>query len=545
MRLHSIALMLGLGGLCVPPAFTQAVPAYKGIEHSTAWPASLNDPGRFGRGDAGQFTPGARLDVVQLDGARAVILAEPDLGFAPTALPQPVNDVATLRAGAPTGRDAVALVSAAGLELCWYDDASAGLAFLSVAAGPWAGAGTVRTADIDASGRDDVVGVKPDGVSVLTRLAGPTWGCFVGGPGFQTQAPVNELVLLQWDADIDLEIAVLTDLGVEVFDLDGTSLRQFSAALPGGALCRIGQQSAARDRLVWITQFAPPAQQLLMTLSPLGVDDLVDLGALDAFAAVPTDYDNDGDDDVLISHRYSYDLLWIENQRSPSSPAGPSFVQDPGQMKVFQVGSTAQVAPENGATPVVADLDGDGDDDVFFAGERTDDVTVFRGEAVCEDDLRAEIVAGVFTIDWVAAHGILDLTITDPVTTLPGATHLQVDLWRQADINAVIDPIAISRQELPMPASWPTQVSVVIPELDAEFDRIYHVQVHVVGLDGGGQTVSSFPASQGSFALKKVDRAALDADEPAGPSFDVPAPTPHTSGLQLFESKWKGPRWPV
>ena len=526
MRPLFLTLQIAVGGALTAALSAQSVPQYQGISHSAPWPASLNASGRFGRADSGNLTPLPYLDVVQLDGSQAMVLSEPDLGFAPAPISQVASDVATLHGGAPTGRDAVALVSSGGLSLHWYDDAQSAMTSQTVVAGAWSGATAVRTGDMNADGVEDVVGVASDGLTILAQLGSSTAGVFSAGPSFQGPAQINELVLLQWDVDSALELAVLTDLGVELFDADGTSLGQFSAALPGGALCSFGQQGTSRERLVWITAYAPPAQQFLMSLSPLGVDDLVDLGSLDAFAIVSTDYDLDGDDDILISHRYSYQLLWIENQRTPSGPSGPSFVQDPGDMLLFEVEAPGLGAAENRAHPVVADFDLDGDDDVFFASERSDDVTVFRGEAVDEDDLRPDAVAGVYTIDYTLLEGNLTLTVAGPTTAGAGATHLQIDLWRQADIASAVEPVAVSRQELPLPSSWPAQVMVVVPEVDAAFDTIYHIQIRIVGLDGAGATVVSYPSFQGSLALKAADRAALDADEPAGPSFDVSAPVP-------------------
>jgi hypothetical protein len=524
MRLPVIALFLGFSAAASPAGFGQSIAPFQGVKHVTDWPTSIGASGSFGRADSGSFTPDLYPDVVQLDGSQPVLLVDIDLGFAPIVIPVSANDVATLSGGHPAGLDAVAVVSAAGLELWWWDSGLSGLVSQSLNTTTWAGAGTVRTADLDADGDQDLYGVAADGITVLTLLAG-SGGSYVAGSSFVAPTAVDALEAVLWDADAPRELAVMTALGVEVRELDGTLINTFAAALPGGALCVLGQSGQSQERLAWITDHTGSGCQLLMTLSPLGSGDIIDLGTLGAVAMVPTDYDLDGDDDVLISHRYSYDLLRIENQRSPANPTGPTFIDDPSEMQTFYA-DTPGAAPQNEAWPVIADLDNDGDDDVAFAGEKYEKYIVFRGEAVLEDDQCVSVTPTEYVVTSPGSHGQLDLTLDAPLTTDPGATDLEIVVRRQASSTSDMDSLAVGLQSVPLPASWPAPISIQIPEGDCAFTAAYHIEIRVVERDAGGAVVAAYPTHISTFSLLGAEVDAFASDEAVGAPRDVPAPTP-------------------
>jgi hypothetical protein len=502
----------------VDAAPAQTVVPFQGDSHWTSWPTYLSDPGVFGRAVAGQFTPDGALDVALIDGAELVLLSNPDEFFAPSKVATGVADVERLTGAGMAGLDALATVGSSGLRRCWYDAPSA--SFLSAAIGSpsWTGARLVRSADVNGDGLADLLGLAADGQTVLQLIAtSPT--SFSAGTSSAALATVRNLLALQWDTDSPLEVALLTDLSVEVRDLDGTLLDDFTAATPGGAFCAIGQAGTAQERLVWITEYAPPAFQYLIALSPGGVADIVDLGALDAFAVVPTDYDLDGDDDILISHKFSYELLWIQNQRTPQSPSGPSFTPV-GDRKVFEVANPGP-APQNEAWPVAADLDGDGDDDVAFAIQGDLRFNVYRGEAISQDARRASIVSGVYVPGLLGGNGTLNLVLGAPSTFPAGATHVEVRAWRRASLGVPLDPAPVAVKSFALPAFWPIAASLTLPETSTSFADNYEVHVRLVKRNAAGAVTKCFPSSVGTFGLLLADRNALALDPAAFPAIDV------------------------
>src|SRR5688572_16668644 len=311
------------------------------------WTAEISAPGNFGRTATAELTGNALPDAVLLDGTQAVLLVDADAGFAPVSLQIPASDLCALAGHLGDGRGAVAVVNSTGLTICTYVAATGTLATTPTASGAWAGARRVTPIDRDASGRIDLAGVAADGRTILFALAGAAEGQFFTAPGFLAAGDVLDLLAVQWVSGGTQELAILTTNGLFVHTADGTQLSSFASVLPGGTIARIRQQGAATDRLTWITTYAPPSQQWLFTLAPSGVQGQIDVGALDVVSSTGADFDRDGDDDLLVSHRYAYNLVYFENQRSASSPNVESFTFNPDRTRLFRVGPTNTPAPEN------------------------------------------------------------------------------------------------------------------------------------------------------------------------------------------------------
>jgi hypothetical protein len=501
--LPPLALFAATLGLAAPAPSQTAVP-FQGEEHASAWPASIDDPGPFRRSVWGQLTAEGVRDVALIDGSQLVLLANADELFAVTLVDSPVDDLDRLAGAGAGGLDALATVGPAGLRRQWYEPATQSLAWAAIETTAWAGAKLVRAADLDGDGLSDLAGIGADGRSVLFQMATGSATAFSAGPGFSAQASVRDLVLLQWDLDLPLEVALLTDLAIEVHDQGGALLDTFTGAIPGGTFCAIGQAGQTRERLAWITEYAPPAYQYLMVLGSAGVTDIVDLGALDAFAVVPTDYDLDGDDDILISHRFSYELLWIKNQRTPQNPSGATFTQA-GDRKVFQVPNPGP-APQNAAWPVAADLDGDGDDDVAFANQGAQSFNVYRGEAIDQAAKKARVTAAGYSPG--SGSGTLSLTLAAPSAIPSGATHLEVRAWRRPALGAQIDLMPVDVETFALPLAWPKVVALTLPEVDLDFADNYELHVRFVRKDAQGAVTAVYPPTVGAFGLLAADRSA-------------------------------------
>jgi len=511
---------LAILALLAPPAAAQATHPFEGVQHTHPWPQGAGASGPYTRGAAADLDGDLVRDVTILDGGQPVAFLGIDEWLAPTNLPLTANDVDALACASPDGRDALVVVNATGVQMCWLSEATHTFSMSTLAAGAFAGSELVRSGDLDGDGATDILALGADGLT-FRPLFGQSGGGFAAGTTFTALDTVRDVVLLRWDGDLPLEVAVLSDSGVEVYDLDGSVLSVFTSVLPGGCLCLLRQVGQSQDRLAWITEYAPPASQWLMVLSPAGSSDVIDLGALDAVAAVNGDYDLDGDDDVLISHRYSHDLLWFENRRSPSNPLGPTFTTD--GMRTFQVGPPSTEAPDNEAWPVAVDLDRDGDLDVAFAVELTAELRVLRGEPVVEDEQRAGVVSGEYSLPAGAPQGTLTLLLSQPAAMPSGATHLEVDLWRQADLGESLEAQAVGHLVLPI-ASWPMSVPVAIPEATSTFGAIYHVQVRLAEHDAYGERIDAFPPQALAFTVVLATATAIASMPGSGTPMTVAGP---------------------
>ena len=516
--LGALAALCALSG---QPLGAQSVIEFGGERVSVPWTPSQ---GTFGRSVHGLLTPGAGRDVVVLVGATPFVLVDADPYDAKVELALTANDVAVLAGGAPGGRDALVSVGPAGVQLTWYGDEGGAFVTQTLAAGAWSDARLVRALDVDGDGAPDLVGVAADGSTLLALLAQAQPLSFTAAADSDVGVGVRDLCALQWDGDAALELALLTDLGVEVRDGNGALLDTWLATLPGGAIARVRQTGMSTDRIAWITAYAPPALQYLMTLAPGGaVHDLVDLGALDAFAAVGGDYDLDGDDDLLVSHHYSNELIWFENERSPQFPTAPSFLPVSPSMRLFRVGPPGAGAASNFATPVRADLDGDGDLDLLYACQTSGTIEILRGETVDQNTLKPEVVDGLWRPEATPEQGELVLEVAPPAVVPPAATHARVQVWQRAGAGAEFEPQAVAQVLVDLTQPWPAQLAIPLDETTPAFDATYGIEIKLVRIDAQGAVVTEFPASLWEFMSNEFTLQDL-LDEVPG-SLAQPIPT--------------------
>jgi hypothetical protein len=492
-----------------PPAAAQ-VQTFDGQTFTDDWTAELSAPGGFGRTAHAELTGDGLQDCVLIDGAQAMLLVGPDTGFAPVSLPIAANDICTLPGHLSDGRGAIAIVNGSGLAIGTFVEVSGTIATTPTASGAWAGARRVTPIDLDTAGRLDLAGVAYDNRTVLFATAGAAECEFFTAPGFVAAGDVLDLLALQWISGGAQEIALLTTAGVFVHTVDGTQLASFSSALAGGTIARIRQQGAATDRLTWITTYSPPSPQWLFTLAPSGVQGQVDVGELDIVSSTGADFDCDGDDDLLVSHRYAYSLVYFENQRSPSQPNAVSFNFNPDRMRLFRVANTP--APENLAWPSVADYDGDLDLDIVFPCESEQRVRYMRGDWIDQDRLRPRLISGTF----MRSIHTVTLKLDAPLAVV-APTHLQVGIWYQINSGSLSEREGVDYVTVPWPTSWPAYITFHTTGLGTYPTQIHSAHIRGVTVGLGGTIAGALPAYVGSMTRDSATAADLADDPYASP----------------------------
>ena len=216
------------------PAIAQEIGTFDGAYHAEPWGPNEN-PGTFGRAVSARLTPDPQPELVLVDGDRLVVLADCFEKFAPSVLSLQALELDVVPGAGAGGVDRVAAVTASGLVFVDHDAFANVFTWTFAGAGPWAGARSVRSADLDGDGLADLVGVSADGLSVTTLL-GSAGGGFVDGPSLEVVNPIRACVPLEWDGDAGLELGFLTDLGVEVYEQDESLLDVWPAPYPGGTL---------------------------------------------------------------------------------------------------------------------------------------------------------------------------------------------------------------------------------------------------------------------------------------------------------------------
>jgi hypothetical protein len=498
MRALFTALPLAL--LALPaPASINGFESFNGTSFSDPWPTNIAAQGQFRRSEAGELNGDGVPDVVQIVGDRAVVLIDCDQFFSLVEIPGLVSDATVLTGSTATG-DAFALVGPSGVQVGSIAPATGAVQLTTVRTGAWLGACKVRRANVDGAGLPDLCVISADQRTVRTLIQTAPL-VFADGPSFVALSNVLDALPLEWDGDAAGELALLMQSGLGVFEANGAPRASWTSVLPGGAIARIRNLGFSTDRIAWITAYAPPAQQWLLTLGLPGLEGQLDLGGLDVVAAIGADCDHDGDDDLLLSHRYSYDLMWIENDKgSGTLPALESFDPVRSSKVLFRVGPENVAAPENASWPALADFDGDGDLDIVFASESTRTVQTIRGDWIDENTQRVQLASA--TYDVVAGHGELALALNAPSAMPSGVNRLQYVVSRRSGASGEIDQVNVAQGELPLPTSWPAALALPIPETSVEFQNVYDVQLRLVTRSSAGALTAIRPTTNVAFTVR-------------------------------------------
>ncbi|MGE3172540.1 MAG: FG-GAP repeat domain-containing protein [Planctomycetota bacterium] len=319
-----------------------------------------------------------------------------------------VHDVATLPGGGRNGRDAVAMVTDAGLRLWFYDDNQQPHYAVQSLGGPqWQGATQVRCGDVDGDGVPDVVGLIATGKKLRVFARGST------ATHYAVDLGVNVLAfeVLQWDGSGAAELAVLTETGLRILSGDGTTQQVLAAApMTGGCLARV--PGGGNDLLAWsTTDLGQPELRLL--------GDTVLLETL-PLAKAPTalaggDVDGDGDSDI------------VATVADDANPCLYAVVNG----ELAQLGGYVfddQPVTGNRATAFVADCDGDGVEDIALPLPGSQRVGLVLGPNPAVPTL--ELADGLLLYDDGTHPGETWFRFWYDTQSFPvGATHVEVRTW--------------------------------------------------------------------------------------------------------------------
>lgn len=456
----------------------------------------------FGRSLIAQLTSDQVADAVVLVGTRLVILSGPDVYAAVIDPARRVIDAAVLPGMSPDGRDALAVTAQRGLSLAWWDEENDKLGQRLLSAPDWDGTLLVRSADLDQSGTVDLVGLGDDGRTVRSLLADdPAGSSFSEGTGFVLGGSATELLPLQWDGSGPLELAFLTDLGLEVYDRLGNLLELFEFFGPGDVLVVLHESRLGYDRLAWVNTGADDASQFLWVIDQTGVEGPLQGGPLEVVSGAAADYDMDGDDDLFLVHRTNHEALYLENLHTAAQPLGPTFSAGIDGLSFFNLGPPGP-NPSQGGWPSFGDLDGDGDPDLFVPVQSTGTAHVLSGETVPHEAYLPEVLESEFEVFGPITNGELTLIVKEPDVIPPGNLELELAIWQQEDgVRGGNAPVSYDLHYFPLGTGWPPRLTFELPETEHYFASIYHLELRMVERDGSGELVEAYPAYMGFLTM--------------------------------------------
>jgi hypothetical protein len=398
-----------------------------------AWPTAISGDALFTGAACGHLTGAGYPDVVLLQAGSPVLFAAPatfNVLHTIAGAPSGCTAVATRhRERAASGRwlDQLVASNANGLWHWRYDGTTGSMKWDSVQADTlWSGLRSLVTAQLTDDDLQDLIGIGADQRTVGVLLASGT------GYGVQYQrqftSDVYAVAAVAWDdAESAAEIAVATADGLEICRLeDGLpTCGSVDGTACTAATLAVTTQGPGSAPLLALTIRAGSSCSLLC-IEP-GSDSpaqTVGLGGMDVVACAAGDIDGDLDDDLLYSQRHNHRvtvLLQIEGQFGLLPLAANEFSLIAGDWNGSL--STAP-APDNAATPVFADLDGDGLADMVHAVESNETLVIGRNPlGAASASVDSSRIRAVSTSE---VH--LELLL-DPEVVPAGATHFEAVAW--------------------------------------------------------------------------------------------------------------------
>lgn len=447
-----------------------------------------------------QLTSDLNMDAVVLLGGVPMLVFGPGVYGNGTRIDGygTATDVAALHRIAPGGLDALLLAQSSGIRAVWDGDGPPGYGDAMVLTDPaWRGVARLCTDDVDADGDDDLLALGSDRRTVLiaslVEPALPDPGPIDSAALFTSPRDVLDMTPVRWTGSATPQIALLTTLGVEVYDLAGTRLATFRDLVDGKAFARVRDAAKGFDRIAWVTR-GTNGHLVLLTLDQTGYEIPLDLGPIDASTATAADWDGDGDDDLALHLSTSWDVLILDDVSSSPAQviAGGARTFDPANAGTlaWSTATGGAAAAEHQSWPVFADFECDGDADLLVAVPGSQVVRWFRNPRI---DFRAQRPVLSPFHGWHNGNGSWQLP-TVPATVsfdvldlenLPdGATALEFKVWRKPDLQGTLEIASLQRSLAPLDLAG-TSLALYVDDPLYPIDNVFMTELRFVRIEDG------------------------------------------------------------
>lgn len=515
------------------------------------WPGGAGGNGPFQDAQAGQFTPDRVPDVIVLKGNTAVFSYGPALYNAFHNVATGVQSMTVIPRGAPSGLDALATIQSSGLAIHWPRAETSAFITTLLNDSQWIGATNLHCVDLDQQNGADLVAIDANGKKLLRAVnMGP--GIYISESKITLSNFAETMIPVEWDGDERTEFALAHNQGLSILDGDGTSLREETSA-SGGLLCRFQDRTSSTDNLAWMPTSSSPTKEVLIVLDPSGVEHPLTMNTIGTVAIRAGDLDQDGNDDLVLSGKVSHNLAVFINQQKPQS-ASTTFSL--GLEDFFLIGISkppSAPAPYCEAPPLISDLNGDKDLDIYFTVESQQEFVLISNNQVDETTLVPQLQnlmsyenlienesggpggtappgtqtpwgqgqttggGGVGGInEEPEAKATLVLSI-DPSPSIPGdaypATHVQVTMWSQPRYGIQPGPTAVQHEFIPLltdPEDWPLKASILVNQRNFPFLTMLNFELRYVLLSEFGQVLESYPANTCRFTVDPETMSLLE-----------------------------------
>lgn len=255
----------------------------------------------LGKAFTGDFDGDGRLDVAHLTGDRVILIYAPSV-YQASMLLDSTGDTDIKDACVVQGadKDEIITIGTDG-ALSWHLGNDGQFTSLPLSAHPGRAVAMV----------DSTLAILTlNGASLI--LIDPS----TGSETFEVlQATGISLLPLQWSLDPAKELAVMTDSGIKIFNMNGDALASFDSGTPAD-LTALRDSGSILDTLAWIdsNSLGSPGgvNQVLHLVSSLSLQTEISLGNTNVLGINSGDLDGDGRSDLLLAvvDDCAVDILW-------------------------------------------------------------------------------------------------------------------------------------------------------------------------------------------------------------------------------------------
>ncbi len=509
-------LPIVIAAALVAPARAAAQAYYYGPTETLEYRPELRRDAPFGRCEPCDVDGDAATDQLTLRGSLAFLTLSPEyLGCVTPIVVTDAIDVAVWHRAAGGEPDAIIVSDSKGLELATYD-VDAGLVECRALA-PTVMAERLRLADADGDGDEELFALIGSGTRVVvidlaTELLVET---------LELPRPALDFVVLDWDArTAPYHVAAVGRRGIDVVARGATSAcysetDTFDASLIARVRRRDGGDGAASDGLARVVELQLPDEpwpRQWLAVHYADEHELpIELGWTQCSSLIPVDIEGDGDDDLALGIRYSHEVLLAFNRTSDGRPEGTTFTSQEIGYAVAPLGPIGGAA-DSAAAPSLADLDGDGDLDLFMNLESQESYVTIKSPLACDESALAIMPGDSRFCEQPDGSWMLELALQPPAQVAAGANALEVVVWRQPTVDAELELASCYRAILPFP-DWSSaedgNATIHVPFAEGGwFESIYYFSVRTVDLEDG-RLAHGFPASTFAFTTDESTRDVL------------------------------------
>ncbi len=372
-------------------------------------------------------------------------------------------------------------------------------------AASWAGVQQIETYSPE-EGETEVFGLDGDGHTLL-HVHCDGGEVLVDEVLFSVPLEVLAIEPYRRNGTGEVGLAVMTHDTLALYDLSGNLLRWIVLTAYGwtcDAIAAMSHGGAAQDWIAWVATAADGTTQYLVIANEAGPLPAKPVWTnIDVSSISDTDYDLDGDDDLVFTFSDAYHAVRLNNEGEPT----PDFrLQDKDLF--YAPGGMVQYGRPYYGVIVPADVDSDGDEDLLQATINGRLAVFVNSDGVDEELMKVEVIntlissgggtPGLPARAWTTGHpthpgNALELDVLPP-SDYDGANRLEVKVFRQEGPGEETDPTVFFTDYIDITESFPPEVEIDLPDGSPGSDRLYYVTLRCV-LRQGGETVEVNPAT--------------------------------------------------